>query len=95
VSEQVFHNFRSSSLTSFFLNFWKVWNRTNSEIFKSLEFSEIAVFNPKTWVSELFDPKTENYFRTFFASSKNWLFLNFKKQTFPKLAKMKSSEISV
>jgi len=91
------------SLTSFFPNFWKVRNRTNYEIFVGSEFLETAVFNPKTRVSKLFDPKTGNYFQTFFqtffASSKNPVIsekiLNFKKRTFSKLAKTKSSEISV
>jgi hypothetical protein len=42
-------------------------------IFRNLEFLEMAVFNPKTGVSKLFDPKTGffdsetgNYFQTFF-----------------------------
>jgi hypothetical protein len=30
-SERVFRNFRNSILTSFFCNFWKVWNRTISK----------------------------------------------------------------
>ncbi len=37
-SEQVFLDFRSSSLTSFFCNFWKVWIRTISVT------SEISLF---------------------------------------------------
>jgi len=56
--------FFEASLTSFFRNFRKVWNRT---IFKNSECSE-------TNFSELFDPKTGvlpqktgNYFQTFFA----------------------------
>jgi len=71
-----FCNFQSSSLTSFFHNFWKVWNRTNSEIFANSEFSETAVFNHKTGFSKPFDPKTGNYFQT----SKNELFQNMQKQ---------------
>jgi len=46
-----------------FRNFWKVWNWTNFEIFVSSEFSETAVFNPKTGVSKLFDPLKHVVFR--------------------------------
>ncbi len=40
-----------------FCNFWKVWNRTNSEFSVNSECSETPVFDPKTGVTELFDQK--------------------------------------
>jgi len=65
---------------------------------------QTGFIDPQTGV---FDPKTGNYFQTYFQTifakflrvKKVWVFpkknLNFKNQTFPKLAKTKSSEISV
>jgi len=93
-------DFQNSILTSFFRNFWKVWNRTNSEFSVNSECSETPVFYPKTPV---FVTKTGNYFctylRTIFASSKRLdifkKFPNFDNRTIPKLAKKKSSENSI
>jgi hypothetical protein len=70
-SKRVFRDFQNSILMSFFCNFQKVHNITNSEFSINLECSEIPVFDPKTPV---FASKTGNYFqsyfRTIFASSK-------------------------
>jgi len=46
-SERVFRDFRHSILTSFFHNFWKVWNRKISEFSINLECWETPVFDPK------------------------------------------------
>ncbi len=70
MSEQVFRDFQSSSLTSFFHNFWKVWNRTNSEFSVNSECSE-------TPVSELF-PNFSQLFANFL--TKNRLFLTLKQE---------------
>jgi len=86
-----------------FCNFRKVWNRTNSKFFVSLE---IPVFDPVLWTSTpkpsktgFFDPKTGNYFWTIFASSNrpdiSEKLLNFENRTIPKFAKSKSSKNSV
>jgi len=96
-SERVFHDFRSSILTSFFCNFWKVGNRTNSECSVSSECLETPVFDPKTTVFDL--NLFPNYFRKIFVSLKKTdiskKFPNFDTRTTPKLAKKKSSENSV
>ncbi len=54
-SEQILFDFRSSILTSFFCNFWKVQNITNFEYSVNLECLETPVIDPKTPV---IDPKT-------------------------------------
>jgi hypothetical protein len=41
--------------------FWKVWNRTITKFSVNSECLETPVFDPKTGVSKLFDPKTGNY----------------------------------
>ena len=57
-SEQVFRDFRSSSLSSFFRNFQKFRKKTISEISEHSEnpVSELSEVFPK--FSKLFDPKT-------------------------------------
>ncbi len=96
-SEQVFCNFRSSILTSFFCNFWKVRNRTNSEYSVNSECLETLVFDLKTGV---FDPELfPNYFCKMFTSSIkpdiSKKFQNFCNWTIPKLTITKYSENSV
>jgi len=71
---------------SFFRNFGKIWNRTNSEYSANSECSETLVFDPK-FFHKIF-PNSE---KTGFSEK----FPNFGNQTIPKLAKMKNSEISV
>jgi len=89
-SERLFRNFQSSILTSFFRNFRKVWNRTNSEYSVNSECSETPVFDPNL---------LPNYFCKIFASLKKLdiskKFPNFDNRTIPKLAKTKSLENSV
>ncbi len=90
-SERVFCDFRNSILTSFFCNFRKVWNRTNSKLSINSECLETPVFDPNTlknrvfWPkNRVFDPKTGNYFQTYFWT----IFAKFlrvrKDQIFPK-----------
>jgi len=43
MSERVFRDFQNSILTSFFRNFWRVRNRTNSEFSVNSECSETPV----------------------------------------------------
>jgi hypothetical protein len=54
-------------LTSFFRNFWKILNRTNSEYSINSEYAETPVFDPQTPVfaskAGFFDP---NLFPNFF-----------------------------
>ncbi len=104
-SERVFHNFRSSSLRSFFRNFLKVRNRTSFWLknrFFSLDFKFYIVLFESFFIDvqyrlifELFP----NFFCENFASLKIQVisekFPNFEQRTFPKLVKMKSSEISI
>jgi len=63
--EQVFRNFQSSVLTSFFRNFWKVWNRTNSELSENFGMFGNPCFWPKTpcfWQRKpVFDPQTPGF----------------------------------
>jgi hypothetical protein len=87
-SERVIRNFQSLILTSFFRNFRKVWNRTNSKFSVILKCSETPVFDPKTLFlpqrQGFFYSKTGNYFQTYFQT----IFTKFlrvqKDQIFPK-----------
>ncbi len=92
-SEQVFWNFQSLILTSFFCNFWKVRKRTNSEYSVNLECSETPVFDPKppvfTSKTGFFDPNLFPFLENFCElkkmdiSKKN---PNFGNRTIPKLS---------
>ncbi len=97
--EQVFCDFRSSILTSFFQNFWKVRNRTNSKIFVSLEFWETPIFDPKTpdfatqhgilTQNRAFGVKNRGFQK--FQTYKNFGICSI--QNFPKLKKLKKQKV--
>ncbi len=72
-SEQVFRNFQSLILKSFYCYIRKIQNKTNSEYSVNLECLETPVFDPKTPIfaskTGFFDPNIfPNYIREIFAS---------------------------
>jgi hypothetical protein len=87
--ERVFCDFQNSILTSFFRNFRKVWNRTNSEFSVNLECSEtlfltlISLFLPQKQV--FLTQKQENISELIFQN-----FCKFKKTGyFQKISKLR------
>ncbi len=93
VGIQVGTSFRKNKnliLASFFCNFWKIWNRTNSEYFVSSEYLETPVFDPKTGLLTQkgdFDP---NLFLNFFVKF-SWIQ---KTGVFRKISKLQKSNNS-
>jgi len=56
-SERVFGAFRNLILTSFFHNFWKVWNRTISKFSVNSECSVTPVLTPKPSITGFLNQK--------------------------------------